>query len=181
MRSVEPPHMGFKKKRIETDFALTFISSRLKKTGFRQILIWFSIENTKQTAAKICYRGTIKETNRVRVAMELKSRRICFYAVLFFHLQIRAGIFLFDGPGGAMGIDFFWGALGLIFRASVRKKKSLVFFWCFLGVFFLCFCCFLGVFVLFWCFFCFSRAARNFFWLLFSAVTFFSRGAVRKT
>ena len=30
-----------------------------------------------------------------------------------------------------------------------------------------------GVFVLFWCFFCFSRAARNFFLAFFSAVTFF--------
>ena len=62
-----------------------------------------------------------------------------------------------------MGIasDFFLGRWDLFFA---RQRDF--FFWFFL-VFFVFFLVFLlfwgGVFVLFWCFFCFSRAARNFF------------------
>ena len=62
--------------------------------------------------------------------------------------------FLFDGPGGAMGIGFLGGRWNLFF-ARQRKKKIGVFF-VFFGVFVVVFWgCFLGVF--FGVFFCFSR------------------------
>ena len=69
----------------------------------------------------------------------------------------RAGFFLFDGPGGAMGIDSFLFALGLTFRASAR-----FFFFGIFGVF-------LGYFLvfLFFCFFLFFRALARFFFFLF--------------
>ena len=72
----------------------------------------------------------------------------------------KAGIFLFDGPDGAMGIDFFFWRWGLFF-ARQRENFLLVFFWVFFFVFLLFWG---GVFVLFWCFFFrFSCAARIFF------------------
>ena len=57
------------------------------------------------------------------------------------------GFFLFDGPGGAMGIGFFFG-VGTYFSRVSENKKILVFFWCFL-VFFGVFVFLGGVFVLF--------------------------------
>ena len=75
-----------------------------------------------------------------------------------------------------MGIGFFFGRWDLFF-ARQREK----FFWCFFGVFLVFLLFFGGVFVLFWCFFLFFARSANFFLTFFSAVTFFSRGAVSKT
>ena len=84
------------------------------------------------------------------------------------------GLSLFDGPGGAIGIDFFFGRWDLFF-ARQRDFFWGVFFW---GCFFGDFCCFWGVFLCFFgVFFCFSRAARNFLLaFFFRGDFFFSRG-----
>ena len=77
---------------------------------------------------------------------------------------------LFDGPGGAMGIDFFVD-VGTYFSRVSAKKNCWVFFGCFLGVFVVfggCFCAF-GCFL-----FLFRALARIFFF-------FFFGGAVSKT
>ena len=77
----------------------------------------------------------------------------------------RAGIFLFDGPGGGMGIDFFWRRWDLFF-ARQRGKKI----WYFFGIIFVFLLFFGGVFVLVWCFFLFFARSANFF------LAFFFRG-----
>ena len=89
---------------------------------------------------------------------------------LFLEGLFQSGIFfLFDGPGGAMGIGFFFG-VGTYFP-RVSAKTKLVFFFVFFGVFVV----WGGRFCAFWCFcFVFRALARIFFWL-------FSRGAVSKT
>ena len=78
---------------------------------------------------------------------------------------------LFDGPGGAMGIDFFLLALGLIFRASARFPPPVIFgvFRCFFGVFFVILLFFGGVFVLFVFFLLLFRALARFFFVYFPA------------
>ena len=74
----------------------------------------------------------------------------------------RAGIFLFDGPGGTMGIGFFFFWRWDFF--SARKRD---FLGCFFGVFLVFLLFFGGVFVLFGVLFCFSRVSAKFFWLFF--------------
>ena len=104
-------------------------------------------------------------------------RRAAFWELIFHARLAEREFFLFDAPGGAMGIGFFWGRWGLFF-ARQREKIFWGVFWVFFGVFVVfggCFCAFLVFFFVF-------RAAREFFFWLFSpAVTFFSRGAVSKT
>ena len=78
------------------------------------------------------------------------------WRVLANSVTVQAGsereIFLFDGPGGAMGIDFFVGA-GTYFSRVSAKKIFFGDFWCFcvcFGFFFLkvllCFCAFSSFF-----------------------------------